>query len=189
MKRSLLIGLFSLTLMLNACKSSIVEQQSNSSSNAREALNQLKGTWVLKRRFLSDAYDTPCGVSTDKQSRDITLTFTDVSNDKSLSDSSTYSLNGISTVNGYGGIFRITSFSNTAVGTIQISQLISTKMASTSEDMNRCETAYFDFLSTALDFSIVKNNANIVELHLGKFYHGTTPSRDGGTYLIFERSK
>lgn len=189
MKSSFLIGFLSLTVMLNACKSSVVEQQSNTISTTPDALNQLKGTWILKRRFLSDAYDTPCGVSSDKQSRDISLNFTDVKNDKSLSESSTYNLNGLSSVNNYGGSFRVTSFSNKTEGTIQISQLLSTKMASISEEMNQCEATYLNFLSTATDFKLVKNSANVLELHLGKFYHGTTPSRDGGTYLIFEQVK
>lgn len=188
MKRSLLIGLFSLTLMLNACKSSIVEQQSNSSSNAREALNQLKGTWILKRRFLSDAYDTPCGYATQEQSRDITLTFTDEIAPNSASDTLAYTINGVSTVNYYMGTIKIKSFSGSSVGTIKIGAFASTKMAGTPE-MNNCEMNYFDFLSHSSDFSLVNNADNVQELRLGNFYHGTTPSRDGGTYLIFERSK
>lgn len=188
MKRFLLIGLLSLSFILNACKSSIIEQSSNMDSSSYKALNQLKGTWVLKRRFLSDAYDTPCGYATQEQSRDITLTFTDEIAPNTASDTLAYTINGISTVNYYMGTITIKSFSQSGVGTIKIGAFASTKIAGTPE-MNNCEMNYFNFLSHSSDFSLVNNADNIQELHLGNFYHGTTPSRDGGTFLIFERSK
>ncbi len=186
MKRFLSIGLLSLSFILNACKSSIIEQQSNMDSSSYKALNQLKGTWVLKRRFLSDAYDTPCGYATKEQSREITLTITDEIAPNTSSDTLAYKINGVSTVNYYMGTIKIKSFAESGVGTITLGAFASTKIAGTPE-MNNCEMSYFDFLSHSSDLRLVSTTTQ--ELHLGNFYHGTTPSRDGGTFLIFERSK
>jgi heat shock protein HslJ len=138
------------------------------------------GKWVLKYKFLGDAIDTPCGYAV-TDVRDITL---ELSENTESSAKKSLSINGNSAVNNYFGNFTITGFdTKTGIGTMKIGPLGSTKMAGPTELMD-CENNYFNMLNEFSEFRVQEG-----KLHIGRFKKDTTPSRDGGTYFIYEKAK
>ena len=145
-----------------------------------QAENQTKieGKWVLKHKFLGDAIDTPCGYAV-TDARDITL---EIAKDTDSKESNVYKINGNSAVNVYFGNLKInTTNASNGISTVTIGQLGSTKMAGSPEHM-QCETGYFDMLSQSVEIRLENN-----QLQIGVFKKDNTPSRDGGTYLIYEK--
>ena len=141
---------------------------------------EILGKWVLKQKFLGDAIDTPCGYAV-KYANDITLEITD---NAESADSKELKMSGNSTVNLYFGGITITGFDEkTGIGTMKIGALGSTKMAGPPELMD-CETNYFNMLNESSEFRIQDG-----QLQIGRFKKDTTPSRDGGTYFIYEKAK
>lgn len=166
-----LIILFSLSLLkMESCTK--VEVQA-------ENQTKIEGKWILKHRFLGDAIDTPCGYAV-TNARDITL---EISKDTESKESNAYKINGNSAVNIYFGNLKInTTDAANGISTISIGQLGSTKMAGPSELM-QCETGYFDMLNQSPELRIENG-----QLQIGVFKKDNTPSRDGGTYLIYEKA-
>ena len=144
----------------------------------------LSGEWVLKSVFLGDVIDTPCGwEAKDPKQMTLNITTTAVEN-----DSKSFILNGQSAVNQFFGSYAIQSFDKTTKrGTIKMGAIGGTKMAGPEAMMN-CETRYYTLLGDAVDFQLVEGENGPV-LHLGRLKKDNTPSRDGGTYLIFEKGK
>lgn len=136
--------------------------------------NEILGKWVLKSKFLGDAMDTPCGYGV-KNSREITIEINKVKNNS-------YTINGQSIVNTYFGSFSIESTDDKlGIHFIKIGPIASTTMAGPEEYM-KCELGYFDMLNSVKELKIDKDR-----LLLGNFKKDNIPSRDGGTYFIFER--
>ena len=158
-------------LKIDSC--SKIEVQADTNSN-------IIGKWVLKNRFLGDAIDTPCGYAV-TNARDITLEIVD---NTESSDTNVLRMTGNSAVNMYFADLTITGFDEkTGIGTMKISTLGSTKKAGAPELME-CESGYFSMLSESAEFRIQEG-----KLHVGRFKKDTTPSRDGGTYFIYEKTK
>lgn len=149
---------------------------------AADTLNSTKiiGKWVLKYKFLGDAIDTPCGYAV-TNARDITL---DIEDNSTSSNVNELRLSGNSPVNLYNGGFNIISYDeNTGIGTMKITALGSTKMAG-PEELMECETNYLNMLNEFSEFRVQEG-----KLHIGRFKKDSTPSRDGGTYFIYEKAK
>lgn len=145
----------------------------------------LTNTWVLKNHFLGDAIDTPCGYAT-QNTRDLNLTITKTEENKSILGD--YKINGLSAINSYFGSIEITSFNTeTKRGNVKIGTIGSTKMGGSQELMD-CENRYFGMLNQSEEFQIIENEGKTM-LHLGIFKKDNSPSRDGGTYMIFELKK
>lgn len=173
MYKALLICLLMPILRIDSCTKVEIQAVEESSS-------QIIGKWVLKNRFLGDAIDTPCGYAV-KNARDITL---EIADNTESSDSKVLRMTGNSAVNMYFGDLTITGFDQTTgIGTMKISTLGSTKMAGEPELME-CETGYFNMLNESAEFRVQNG-----QLHVGRFKKDTTPSRDGGTYFIYEKAK
>jgi META domain len=138
--------------------------------------SKLIGNWVLKGKFLGDAIDTPCGYAT-KNVGEITLIIEKDSEPNSLK------INGRSVVNLYNGSIKILS-TDTAknITYIKMGQLGSTKMAGSPEHME-CETYLYNFLNEAPEIRIDDDGS----LNIGTFKKDNIPSRDNGTYLMYER--
>ncbi|MCP9755261.1 META domain-containing protein [Lacihabitans sp. CCS-44] len=171
--KALLICLLMPILRIDSCTK--VEVQADTAI----AIN-LEGKWVLKHRFLGDAIDTPCGYAV-TNARDITLEVTDNTESNDVNE---LRITGNSAVNMYFGGLTITGFdTNTGIGSMKISTLGSTKMAGAPELME-CETGYFNMLNESAEFRIQEG-----QLHVGRFKKDTAPSRDGGTYFIYEKAK
>lgn len=154
-------------LQINACSKVEVSENINS---------KLVGTWVLKNIFLGDAIDTPCGYATTGV-RELTLVVTEDQETKTLK------IAGQSAINVYNGSLSIIS-SDTANGisTIKIGPLGSSKMAGPPA-LIECETRLYNFLNEAPELRLGESG----ELNIGRFKKDNTPSRDGGTYLIYEK--
>jgi heat shock protein HslJ len=155
-------------LLINSCSKEEVKENINS---------KLIGTWVLKSKLLGDAIDGPCGYAT-KNVKEITLK---IEEDKSKPN--TFTINGQSTVNLYNGSMSIIS-TDTAknITYIKMGTLGSTKMAGLPELME-CETYLFDFLNQAPEIRITDDGS----LNIGTFKKDNIPSRNNGTYLMYER--
>ena len=135
---------------------------------------EILGNWVLKSKFLGDAIDTPCGYGV-KNSKEITI---EISKEKNNS----FAISGQSVVNTYFGSFRIESIDDKlGIHFIKIGPISSTLMAGPEEFM-QCEMGYLDMLNAVKELKIDKGR-----LLLGTFKKDNIPSRDGGTYFIFER--
>jgi heat shock protein HslJ len=136
--------------------------------------NGILGNWVLKSKFLGDAIDTPCGYAV-KNSKEITI---EIKKEKNNS----YAISGQSVVNTYFGSFRIESTDDKlGIHFIKIGPISSTLMAG-PEELMKCEMGYLDMLNSVKELKIEKDR-----LLLGTFKKDNIPSRDGGTYFIFER--
>ncbi len=154
-------------LQINACSKEEVSENMNS---------KLIGTWVLKNKFLGDAIDTPCGYAT-KDVRELTLTITENKVSKTLE------ISGQSPVNIYNGTLNIISTdTSNGISAIKVGTLGSTKMAGPPALME-CETNLFNFLNESPELRISDEGG----LHIGRFKKDSTPSRDGGTYLMYEK--
>jgi heat shock protein HslJ len=132
------------------------------------------GKWVLKGVFLGDALDGPCGYDA-KEYQDITLEIVENPTEKDE-----FKISGRAAVNQYFGGMKISSFENNK-GKIDILQLGSTKMAG-PEPLMACELRFFNLLNEANDLCLKDG-----KLQIGQLKNTTSPSRDGGTYLIFEK--
>jgi heat shock protein HslJ len=171
--KALLICLLMPILRIDSCTK--VEVQADTT-----IATKLHGKWVLKHRFLGDAIDTPCGYAV-TNARDITL---EVADNTESNDANELRIAGNSAVNMYFGGLTITGFdTKTGIGSMKISTLGSTKMAGAPELME-CETGYFNMLNESEGFRIQDG-----QLHVGRFKKDTAPSRDGGTYFIYEKAK
>jgi heat shock protein HslJ len=171
MYKALIIFLLMPLLKIDSCTKIEVQADTNSA---------IIGKWVLKNRFLGDAIDTPCGYAV-TNARDITL---EIADNTESSDAKVLRMTGNSAVNMYFGDLTITGFDETTgIGTMKISTLGSTKMAGSPELME-CETNYFNMLNESAEFRIQEG-----QLQVGRFKKDTTPSRDGGTYFIYEKAK
>ncbi len=161
-------------LAFNACDSAQVETE-----------NKLAGDWVLTNVFLGDAIDTPCGYTT-KLDKTMTIQF----DTKKLENESspTFSVSGQSAVNRFFSSYSILSFdSGTGRGKIKMGVVGGTKMAGPAELMD-CESRYYSFIQEAESFEVLKDGDKTL-LHLGRLKEpNSAPSRDGGTYLVFEKS-
>lgn len=136
-----------------------------------------EGNWVLKNVFLGDVVDTPCSYEV-KEHRDLTLT---ISKEK---ESANLQLNGQSAVNTFFGNIKIESIDATSnIASIKVDPLGSTKIGGPANLM-QCETRYYSLMSEAIEMRIENDM-----LYMGRFKKDPTPSRDGGTFLIFERKK
>jgi len=141
-----------------------------------DAQSEIEGEWTLKNVFLSDAYDTPCGWETGEH-EPLTMNVTQ-KNGK-------YVIGGNSAVNTYFGSFEIASYNkDSKIGTIKVSGINSTKKAGPVPLMN-CEQRFLDQLQNATDFGFDEDG----QLSIGNFRNENSHPRDGGYYLIFERSK
>jgi heat shock protein HslJ len=146
--------------------------------SAGQNVKNLEGEYVLKNKFLGDAIDTPCGYAS-KEVPEISLSI------KKDAESGDYIINGRNTVNSYFGKLSIQSIdAEKNIVYIKIGQLGSTKMAGPPELME-CETNIFDFLNNAPELRITEEN----NLNIGVFKKDNIPSRDGGTFFIYERKK
>ncbi len=148
------------------------------------AQQDVVGEWVLQRVFLGDVVDTPCGWEAPEH-REMTLKIT---RDAVNNDPGTYVLNGQSSVNQFFGSYAVKSFDKAKQrGTIRMGAVGGTKMAG-PEPLMRCEYRYYSLLEQSEEFLFVEDEGKVF-LHLGIFKKDNTPSRDGGTYLIFEKKK
>jgi heat shock protein HslJ len=158
-------------LNINSC--SKVEVQTEDQS-------KIVGKWILKNKFLGDATDTPCGYAT-KQPRDITIT---ISANTEEPTKKNYKFSGQSVVNQFFGYINLESFDEKLnINYMNISQLGSTKMAG-PEDLMQCELGIYSMINEAKEFRIQDNM-----LLVGRFKKDNIPSRDSGTYLVFEAAK
>ena len=169
-----MIKYFSLLIFLTLFRMDFcTEIEVESSVNSNEIL----GNWTYKNRFLGDAIDTPCGYAVTNV-RDLTLKIEVNSENKEY-----LKLSGNSAVNMLFGDLKVLTFDkSTGIGTLKIEHLGSTKMAGPPELM-QCEQGYFEMLTGAEDFKVEGK-----KLLVGHFKKDNTPSRDGGTYMIFEKA-
>lgn len=173
MYKALIIFLLMPLLKIDSCTKIEVAADTSVSTS-------IIGKWVLKYKFLGDAIDTPCGYAV-TNARDITI---EIEDNPDSSNPNELRLSGNSAVNLYNGGFVITGFDEkNGIGTMKIGALGSTKMAGPPELME-CETNYFNMLNEFSEFRIQEG-----KLHIGRFKKDTTPSRDGGTYFIYEKAK
>lgn len=136
---------------------------------------KLEGEWKLTGVFLSDAKDTPCG-SEINDHRPITLII-------KLNSGTTYDLSGNSVVNTYGSTAVFSEYNTTTDrGSIKLNHLITTEKGASISLMN-CENRYYQFLSSAEEYSI-DDQGNLL---IGKLKQPNSNPRDGGRYLIFEK--
>lgn len=134
----------------------------------------LTGTWVLEQVFLSDAYDSPCGWEAENfMQRNITLEFQKEGE-----------LGGQGPVNRYFASYTAGKIKINQKGAISVGPIGSTKMAGPEPLMN-CETRFFTLLNSAKEFLVTEEG----RLQLGNFRNADSHPRDGGTYLIFSKSK
>jgi heat shock protein HslJ len=139
-------------------------------------VTSIEGTYTLVGIFLSDAHDTPCGYETHGHEA-ITLIV-----------GSQNKINGKATVNNYSCNATWGEYdAKTKIGTLSLSDIVSTKMAGNAEHME-CEQRYFAFLKEAKEYRVIKNKGKDV-LQIGNFRKATSHPRDGGTYLVFEKNK
>jgi heat shock protein HslJ len=139
-------------------------------------IQDLEGKWILKGKFLGDAIDSPCGYAV-KPQNEINLEL------KLSSSKDVIEINGKFPINSFFGSIKIMDkSSNPDIVFIKVESLGSTKMAG-PEDQMTCETALFNFLNQAPEIRI-----NDQQLQIGIFKKDNTPSRDGGTYLFFEKA-
>ncbi len=156
-------------LQINSCSKEEVSDKIDS---------KLVGTWVLKNVFLGDAIDTPCGYAT-KGVRELTMVISEDTESKTLK------ISGQSAINVYNGSLSIiSSDTSNGISTIKIGALGSSKMAG-PPDLMECETRLYNFLNEAPELRI----SDTGELNIGRFKKDNTPSRDGGTFLIYEKKK
>lgn len=142
-------------------------------------VDKLVGSWVLKSKFLGDAIDKPCGYDT-KNVRELTL---EIEKDTESKNPNKFIINGRSTVNLFTGSFEISSYdSKLGIIYVNIAPLGSTKIAGPN-DLLECEAYLFDFLNEAKEFRIPEKD----QLNIGRFKKDNVPSRDGGTYFMYER--
>jgi heat shock protein HslJ len=148
------------------------------------AESDLTGEWKLTGVFLGDAIDTPCGYAT-KLDKTMTINFSKES--ARMSDPAQYSLSGQSAVNSFSAGYSLGSFDEKiGRGKIQISTVGGTKMAGPQELMD-CERRYYDFIASSESYEIDTDGDKKI-LRLGRLKDpNAAPSRDGGTYLIFEK--
>jgi META domain len=177
---SILVAVFS--ILLFSCQKNSV---SPASQERNAYASELKGSWKLSSVLMGDIMDLPCGMNTPSRG-DLTL----IANVDSASTSGEkLIINGQSAVNLYFASLEVLSYNQeTLEGTLKISTLGSTKIAGTNE-MNACESRFFNILSSAKDYRFVKSNEGKVFLHLGTFSKNPMPTYDAGTYLIFEKVK
>jgi META domain len=163
-----IIAIFAFQLLqMDACSKVEVTENINS---------KLIGTWVLKGKFLGDAMDTPCGNAT-KNVGEITLKI------EKDTEPNSFKFNGKSVVNNYFGNLSVLSTDTSKnITYIKIGQLGSSKMAGPPEFME-CETYLYNFLNEAPEIRITDDGS----LNIGTFKKDNVPSRDGGTYLMYER--
>ncbi len=167
LKLSIVLVLAFQLLQINACSNEEVSQNMNT---------KLLGTWVLKNKFLGDALDTPCGYATTGV-RELTLIISEDLENKTLK------ISGQSTVNQYFGSLNIISTdTSNGISAIKIGTLGSSKMAGPPALME-CETNLFNFLNESQELRLTDEG----NLNIGRFKKDNTPSRDGGTYLIYEK--
>ncbi len=141
---------------------------------------KFEGKWVLENVFLGDAIDTPCSWEA-KEHRDMFITLLSA---KEIDGKQTYSLNGESTINLIFGNITIESFDVASkIASIKLGPLGATKMAG-PDDQLQCEYRFFTLLNESVEMRLEGEN-----LLIGRFKKDTTPSRDGGTYLIFKKGK
>jgi heat shock protein HslJ len=158
-------------LNINSC--SKVEVQTEDQS-------KIVGKWILKNKFLGDAIDTPCGYAT-KQPRDITIT---ISANTEEPTKKNYKFSGQSVVNQFFGYINLESFDEKLnINYMNIGQLGSTKMAG-PEDLMQCETGLFSMLNDAKEIRVVDNM-----LHIGWFKKDNVPSKNNGSFLVFEATQ
>jgi heat shock protein HslJ len=168
-----LLTVFLFAMFLQTCTESVAPNET-----------VIQGEWVLKNVFFGDAIDTPCNWEAGDKVQEMTLNITT----EKANESDMYLLNGQSAVNRFFGSYSITSFdTKTQIGTIKMGGISGTKMAGPTELMN-CEYRYYTLMGDAVDFRITTDGTT-QQLHLGRLKKDDAPSRDGGTYLIFERKK
>jgi hypothetical protein len=139
-----------------------------------DASGDILGDYQFKGYFLGDAIDQPCGWQTPLKT-EITLAI-------KKNEKAEIGLSGRSTVNQYfAGLQLADKPDARGVYAAEVSTMGSTKMAGPPE-MMECELRFFNMLRESKEIRIQENF-----LHIGTFKKDNTPSRDGGTYMIFER--
>jgi hypothetical protein len=173
-------AIFLCLILLNflSCDQNSLENE----NSATKIISQLQGTqWKVKNIFLGDAITPPCYETTPRQG--ITLEFGKL--DETAKNS--LPISGKSTVNNYFTTFNFGEvIPDKNIVLMTLSALGSTKMAG-PEDQQVCENTYYDLLrqSTGIQYDPAMPNT----IHVGILKTTNTPSRDGGTYIIFERIK
>jgi heat shock protein HslJ len=154
-------------LQMDACTKEEVKEDVNS---------KLLGIWILKSKFLGDAIDAPCGYAT-KDVPEITLII------EEDTEPNSFKINGKSVVNFYNGSMKILS-TDTAknITYIKMGVFGSSKMAG-PPDFMECETYLFNFLKDAPEIRINEDGS----LNMGTFKKDNIPSRNNGTYFMYER--
>jgi hypothetical protein len=180
--KTLAILFIALTLILASCKKQSIDA---ASKEQYSYVAEFSGSWKLNSILMGDIMDLPCGINTPSRG-DLTL----IANVDSASTSGEkLIINGQSAVNLYFANVEVLTYSQeTLEGTLKVSTLGSTKIAGTNE-MNACESRFYNLLANAKDYRFVKSNEGKVFLHLGTFSKNPMPTFDAGTYLIFEKVK
>jgi heat shock protein HslJ len=147
------------------------------SCSKNNGVTLLEGEWVLQNRFYGDVMMSPCDDNVTDHPK-ITLTI-------SAEENGTWKVSGKSVINTYFSSFEIENrYDNDSRMKINVNSLGATKIGGTIEKMN-CEREYFRLLSEANEIRIVGTTLN-----WGVFPEPNSPvSRDGGTFLIFKKSK
>ncbi len=137
----------------------------------------IEGEWVLENRFYGDVIMSPCNEDVTANPM-ITLTISKEGND-------IWNIEGKSVINTYFSNLVIEdSFENDTRLKINVNNIGATRIGGATEEMN-CETEYFRLLREAKEIRI---NGTI--LNWGIFPDTGAPlSRNGGTFLIFKKSK
>lgn len=152
-----------------------IESCTEKTETVPEIEKAVLGDYVLKSRFLGDAVDSPCGWEANFK-EDITLSI------KKAEDGKGFTLNGKLPVNTYFGKIEIGSEINKLnIYNLKISNLGGTKVGGPKAFMD-CESNLIDFMTAAPEIK-----ADSEGVYIGTFKKDDKPSRDGGTYLIFER--
>jgi hypothetical protein len=141
----------------------------------------LEGKWKAVSLFLGDASTGVC--HQEKLDREVTVEFIALE-----SNPVQYRMAGQAMVNDYFAGYQLISFDKTTgIGKIKVDGVGGTKRAGRPE-MMECELNYYNFLAEATGFQIDPVEPNI--LKIGRIKPPSeAPSRDGGTYYVYERIK
>ena len=160
---------------------SCANDKSIAENDSTQYNNLLIGKWKAVSLFLSDASTGVC--HQEKLNKEVTFEF----NGELKEDKISYSFGGDAPVNRYFGSITFNSFDEkTNIGKITIQSLGGTKMAG-SPEMMTCEQNFYNMMSESTGFQLFKENPN--RLHIGRIKENDAPSRDGGTYYVFEKIK
>jgi heat shock protein HslJ len=160
--------LFCYMLLFISCKQ-------NEPTTPATSISTIIGKWKLTGVLLGDVIDGPC--TANSQTRDITLEITATPSGVG----SSLKMTGQSVVNNYFAYYEAN-----ANGSIKIPNVGTTEIAGTSA-MMECEARYYQLLGASEEYRIENDNGKTI-LQLGIFKKpNTPPSKNNGTYLIYEK--